>query len=221
MIGDYLPFWEKLGKAEQEKLEGCAKKQTIKKGTLVAGEHRECTGILVVTKGQLRVFVLSEEGKEITLFRLLERDFCLFSASCTMNGLTFEVMIEAMEETEVYRIPPEVYKQLREQSLAISNYTSEVMASRFSDVMWLLDQILNKRLDSRLAALLLEESSLAASEVITVTHEQLGNHLGSPREVITRMLRHFQKEQLIGMSRGKIELLDAEGLTALAEDSIR
>ena len=211
MIGDYLPFWEKLGKAEQEKLEGCAKKQTFKKGTLVAGEHRECTGILVVTKGQLRVFVLSEEGKEITLFRLLERDFCLFAASCTMNGLTFDVMIEAMEETEVYRIPPEVYKQLREQSLAISNYTSEVMASRFSDVMWLLDQILNKRLDSRLAALLLEESSLA----------ELGNHLGSPREVITRMLRHFQKEQLIGMSRGKIELLDTERLTALAEDSIR
>jgi len=221
MIGDYLPFWEKLKKVEQEKLEGCAKKQTFKKGTLVVGEHEECTGILVVTKGQLRVFVLSEEGKEITLFRLLERDFCLFSASCTMNSLTFDIMIEAMEETEVYRIPPEVYKQLREQSLVISNYTGEVMASRFSDVMWLLDQILNKRLDGRLAALLLEEQSFTGDSVLTVTHEQLGNHLGSSREVITRMLRHFQQEHLIQLSRGKIELLDIEGLAVLAEGSMR
>lgn len=221
MLAEYLPFWDKLNEKEQEKLKNCAKEQTFEKGTLVVGEHRECTGILVVTKGQLRVFVLSEEGKEITLFRLLERDFCLFSASCTMNNLTFDIMIEAMEETTVYRIPPEVYKQMREQSLVISNYTNEVMASRFSDVMWLLDQILNKRLDGRLAALLLEEQSFAQSDVLTVTHEQLGNHLGSPREVITRMLRHFQGEQLIRLSRGKIELLDLEGLAALAEDSMR
>lgn len=108
-----------------------------------------------------------------------------------------------------------------EKSPAVANYTSQLMASHFSDVMWIMDQALNKKLDSRLAALLLEERELGGSDELHITHEQLGGHLGSVREVVTRMLKYFQGEGLVRLGRGSISILDVPGLEALAGDSIR
>lgn len=221
MLGEYLPFWNRLTPQEQQQFIDNSREETLKKGRMIAGEHEECTGLLVIKKGYLRAYVISDEGKEITLFRLFDHDFCLFSASCMIKNLSFDVMIEAVEETEVYRIPANVYKHLMEESAVVANYTNELMASRFSDVMWLMDQVLNKHLDSRLAALLVEESELNGNTMLTITHEQLGNHLGSAREVVTRMLKVFQSESLIRLSRGKIEILDMEALKKTAADSMR
>ncbi len=87
--------------------------------------------------------------------------------------------------------------------------------------MWLMDQILNKKLDTRLAAFLLEESALSGSNVVTITHEQIANHLGSVREMISRMLDYFQKEGLVRLGRGNIRLLNLPKLTDLAQRSLR
>ena len=96
------------------------------------------------------------------------------------------------------------------------------MARRFSDVMWLMEQALYKKLDVRLAALLLEESALAGGgRSLSVTHEQLAHHLGSAREVVTRMLRYFQEEGLVSLRRGGLEITDAEALRRLAESAAR
>lgn len=138
-----------------------------------------------------------------------------------LHSLQFDIQIEALEETVVYQIPTEAYKSIMEQSAAVANYTNELMASRFSEVVWLMDQVLNHRLDSRLAALLLEEKDLAGSDTLVCTHEQLGNHLGSAREVVTRMLRYFQEENLVRLTRGKIEITNEKGLEALAGESLR
>lgn len=220
-IGDYLPFWGKLTRQQQEQLSGSAVEKRYAKGALVSGEGQECTGLLLVLSGQLRAYILSQEGKEITLYRLLPRDLCLFSASCMLNSLEFTVMVEAMEDTSVYLIPSDMYKKLMEQCLPISNYTNELMASRFSSVVWLIEQVLGKRMDSRLAALLLEEAELAGNDVLEITHEQLAGHLGSAREVVTRMLRYFQQEGMVSLSRGKIKLIDLGRLSAIAQESIR
>ena len=107
------------------------------------------------------------------------------------------------------------------RSAPVANYTSELMASRFSDVMWLIDQIQNKKLDSRLAAFLVEESRLDGSKELRLTHEQIANHLGSAREVITRMLKYFQSEGLVKLSRGSVVIEDAACLEKLAEASFR
>ena len=108
-----------------------------------------------------------------------------------------------------------------QQSAAVANYTNEVMATRFSDVMWLLDQILNKKLDARLAAFLLEESALEQTDTLAITHEMIAEHLGSAREVVTRMLRYMKDEGLVELARGTVKIADAARLQALAGDSLR
>lgn len=218
---NFFPFWSKLSQDEQKTLSQSEKEREYKKGSIVSGDKTQCTGLLTVVSGQLRAYVITDEGKEITLYRLFERDICLFSASCMLNSIQFDIMIEALEDTKVYVIPADVYKRLMERSAPVANYTNELMASRFSDVMWIMDQILSKKLDGRLAALLIEEEDLAGGDTLSATHEQLANHLGSAREVITRMLRYFQSEGIVKLTRGKIQITDRNRLEELAHDSIR
>ena len=142
----------------------------------------------------------------------MEGDICLFSASCMMRSIQFEVMIAAERDTELWIIPTDSYKTVMEHSAVLSNFTNEVMAARFSDVMWLLEQILWKRFDQRLAGFLLEESALEGTDVLKITHEAIGSHLGNPREVVTRMLRYFQSEGLVKLSRATVEITDRETL---------
>lgn len=217
----YLPFWDQMTRAQQQELEQAADRQSFRKGMVVHAGSGHCTGLLVVCAGQLRVFTLSEEGKELTLYRLLERDICLFSAACMLRGAQFDLSVQAEQDTVVFHIPPEVYRRLMESCTAVANYTNELMATRFSDVMWLMDQLLHKKMDSRLAALLLEEEALSGSAVLTLTHEQLASHLGSAREVVTRLLRHLTQEGLVRLGRGTVEILDEAGLEQLAGDSLR
>ena len=142
---------------------------------------------------------------------------CLFSASCMMRSIQFDVTIEAEKDTELWSIPSEIYQSLMEESAPVANYTNEVMASRFSDVMWLIEQIMWKSLDKRVAAFLLEEAVIEETQILKITHEAIANHLGSHREVITRMLRYFQNEGMVRLSRGTIELVDSNRLESLCE----
>lgn len=118
--------------------------------------------------------------REITLYRLFERDLCLFSASCMMRSIQFDITIQAEKDTELWVIPAEIYKQVMDESAPLSNFTGEVMAARFSDVMWLIEQILWKSFDKRLAAFLLEEAAIEGTHTLRITHELIGNHMGNP-----------------------------------------
>ena len=188
----------------------------IKKGTVIHRGSLDCTGLLLVRSGQLRAYILSDEGREITIYRLIEMDVCLFSASCIMRNIQFDISIEAERDTQVWVIPADFYRELMEESAVVANYTNRLMSGRFSEVMWLMEQILWKRLDQRLADFLLQESVLEGETVLPITHEKIANHLGSAREVVTRMLRYFQGEGLVKLSRGCVELTDLGGLSALS-----
>lgn len=215
-LAEDFPIWDQLTADQQACLSGAAVRRSVPRGTMLAGGGTDCAGLLLVHSGQLRAYILSEGGREITLYRLFDLDMCLFSASCVMRSLQFEVMVQAEKDTDLWMIPPEVYRALMESSAPVSNYTGEVMAARFSEVMWLMEQILWKSVDTRLAAFLLEESALEGSRRLRVTHEGLANHLGTAREVVTRMLRYFQDEGLVRLSRGCVELTDPAGLAALS-----
>lgn len=173
--------------------------------------------MFLIQSGQLRAYILSDEGREITLYRLFDMDICLFSASCIMRSIQFDVSIKAEKNTNLWIIPTEIYKNIMEESAPVANYTNELMASRFSDVMYLVEQILWKSLDKRVAAFLLEKSSIEESRKLKITHETIANHLETHREVITRMLRYFQDEGMMKLSRGIIELLDEQELAALRD----
>jgi CRP/FNR family transcriptional regulator len=101
------------------------------------------------------------------------------------------------------------------ESLPVSKYTNDLMASRFSEVMWLMEQIMWKSFDKRLAAFLVEESGIEGTTLLKVTHEKIANHMGTAREVVTRMLRYFQGEGLVKLTRGAIEIVDEAKLEEL------
>ena len=216
-FSQYFPIWNKLTDDQRQRITQRVVRREAKKGTLLHDGSNECTGLLLVRTGQLRAYILSDEGREITIYRLFDRDMCLFSASCIMRSIQFDITVEAEKDTELWLIPPDVYQSVMNESAAVANYTNEVMATRFSEVMWLMEQIMWKSLDKRLAAFLAEESAIEGSETLKLTHETIAKHLGSHREVITRMLRYFQSEGWVKVSRGTVEILDMDALEGLSE----
>ena len=210
-----FPIWNQLTKNQQDRLLGSLMTSRVSKGTVVHNGSADCTGLLLLKSGQLRAYILSDEGREITLYRLFDMDMCLFSASCIMRSIQFEIIIEAEKDTELWIIPADVYKNIMNEAAPAANYTNELMASRFSDVMWLIEQIMWKSLDKRVAAFLLEEAAIEGTYELKITHETIANHLGSHREVITRMLRYFQNEGMVRLSRGMVAVLDEKKLRAL------
>ena len=214
-LRDFFPVWAQLSAQQQNKLSTGTVARNVKKGSALHSGSSECTGLLLVREGQLRAYILSDEGREVTLYRLFDRDICLFSAACIMRSIQFEIMIEAEKDTSLWVIPAEIYQSIMAESAPLSNFTNEIMASRFSEVMWLMEQIMWKSFDKRLAGFLLEESALEGSTVLKLTHDSIAKHMGTAREVVTRMLRYFQGEGMVKLSRGAVEIADEKALEVL------
>lgn len=212
-----FPIWHQLTDDQRERIYGSLINRSVQKGTVLHGGSGDCTGLLLVRSGQLRAYILSEEGREVTIYRLFDRDLCLLSASCIMRSIQFDIIVEAEKDTDLWMIPAEVYRRIMTESAPLSNYTNEIMAARFSEVMWLVEQIMWKSMDRRVAAFLLEEAAIEDAELLRLTHETIANHLGTHREVVTRMLRYFQDEGMVRLARGSVELLDKKRLEALRD----
>lgn len=213
----HFPIWDKLTPAQQKTISQTSFQRSVSKGTVLHNGSVSCLGMLLILSGQLRSYIVSDEGREITLYRLFERDVCIFSASCVMQNIQFEVTIEAEKDSEILVLPPHIYKSLMEESAPMANFSNQIMTSHFSEVMWLIEQIMWKSFDKRLAAFLVEETLLENTDILKITHEKIANHLGTAREVVTRMLRYFQSENLVRLSRGTIEITDKKGLEELSE----
>lgn len=216
-LNTWIPGWGQLTPAQQTRLSEAARPRAFSAGELIHNGDADCVGLLLVKSGRLRVFIISEDGREITLYRLLPGEICLFSASCMMPQIAFAVTVTAEAPSEVLVLPPDVYKAVMAESAPLANFTNELIAARFSDVMWLIEQILWKSFDRRLAAFLLAEAKLEHSATLHLTHEAIANHMGTAREVVTRMLRYFQGEGWVKLARGTLQLTDEPSLRALAE----
>lgn len=216
-FSQYFPVWDKLTMAQQQHLLSVSHPLQAKAGTVLHNGSMDCLGLLLIRSGQLRVYTLSDEGREITLYRLFDMDICLFSASCVMPNVQFEVVVEAEKDCDMWVIPSCLFKNLMEESAPVANYANQLISSRFSEVMWLMEQIMWKSFDKRLAAFLLEESALEEASSLKITHEKIANHMGTAREVVTRMLRYFQNEGLVQLTRGTVEITDAKRLARLSE----
>ena len=214
---NYFPIWDKLTTEQQDWIAQMIEFRSVKKGTQIHDSSAECLGLVLVKSGQLRSYILSDDGREITIGRLFEYDVSLLSASCVMPDLQLNVMIDAEKDTEFWSIPAYVFKKLMEESLAVSNYSRNLLSSNFSELMWLMEQIMWKSFDKRLAAFLLEEMQLEEASVLKITHEKIAAHMGTAREVVTRMLRYFQNEGMVRLTRGTIEIIEREQLEDLSD----
>ena len=216
-FAEYLPFWGKLTEEQRQRIANVIEFHQFKKDSHIHDSSADCLGLVIVRSGQLRAYILSPDGREITIGRLTEFDVSLLSASCVMPDMQFNVMIEAEKDSEFWSIPACLFKNLVDESLAVSNYSRNLLSSNFSELMWLMEQIMWKSFDKRLAAFLLEEAQLEESALLKITHEQSANHMGTARAVVTRMLRYFQSEGMVKLTRGTIELADEKKLQGLAD----
>ena len=207
-----LPFWQLLTEQERDTVQQSAMVRRYEKGALIHDGGSECLGLLLVLSGEIRTYLLSDEGREVTLFRLYPGELCVLSASCVISQITFDTQMTAQQETEVLIIPAGLVAALTEQNLSVRCFLYELATQRFSDVMWAMQQILFKGLDRRLAEFLLSEAARTGSDTICMTHEQLAQHISSAREAVARMLKTFSEEGLVELKRGVITLRDKDGL---------
>ena len=210
-----FPFWNDISQYDRDTFINSSQTLHFHAGRTIH-DGGECTGVILVKSGVLRLYLLSDEGKEVTLYRLFPGDTCILSASCVLHTLTFDVLIDAEEDSECVVVGGCAYEGLWQRSDAVKIYTYETALSRFSDVMWVMQQILFMSMDKRLAIFLLDEASKTGSDTVKLTHEQIAKYMGSAREVVSRMLKYFSSEGLITASRSEgIKIVDKKRLRNL------
>lgn len=208
-------FWEQLSEPEKLKLEENSYPFRYKRGETIHGGEQDCVGILLVRSGGIRTYILSEDGREVTLYRLSAGDVCVLSSSCVISNITFDVHIDADFDSELLIINSEVYSEIADTNIYVENFTNKEAVARFSDVMWAMQQILFMSFDKRLASFLIDEISRTGNVEIMLTHDAIAKYVGSAREVVSRMLKYFASEGIVELQRGGLTVLDKQRLRKL------
>ncbi len=215
LFKDTFPFWDEMADADKETFVRSSAFFKFNKGVNIH-DGNECTGVIIIKSGVLRLYMMSEEGKEITLYRLFPGEMCIFSASCVLDAVTFDVYVDAEEDSECVVVGGCAYEDLARRMPEAKIFALETAVSRFSDIMWVMQQILFMSMDRRLAVFLLDEISKTKNDIVKLTHEQIAKYMGSAREVVSRMLKYFSSEGLISFSRSEgIKILDKKRLRGL------
>ena len=207
-----LPFWNNLSKEEKENILSFSIVQSYKKGSFIHTQEDTCLGLIYVLEGNIRVYMVSEEGKEITLYHIKENEVDVLSASCVVNQITFDTELIAKEDSTLLIVPVTILSPLKDSNIHVRSYIYEVLAERFSDVMWTLQQVLFLKMDQRIATYLLDVSNTSNSLSIHTSHEDIAQEINSAREVVARVMKHLQDDGLVEMKRGVITILDKKRL---------
>lgn len=210
-----FPFWSELNKEQQDALLRSVTLHTVPTRTVLHTDSIDCPGVFIIAAGQL-AYIHSEQRKEATVWRPLDGDVCVMSALCMIKDVQFDIVVEKECDTSLWVIPAATWQKLMDSSTAVASYTTRLMASRLSEAMWLMEQVMWDGFDKRLVTFLIQEHLFEESNELSITHERIAMHLGTVREVVTRMLRHFQQEGLVELSRGTIRLLDTDGLKKIS-----
>ena len=208
-------FWTHISEIDREKLLENSHEISYSKGDTIHGGEEDCMGILIIKSGGLRTYMLSEDGREITLYRLTPGDVCVLSSSCVLQNITFDVHIDADFDSELVLVSSDVYTELASQNIYVDNFTQKEAVARFSDVMWAMQQILFMSFDRRLANFIFDEIARTGELELKMTHESIAKYVGSAREVVSRMLKYFAEEGIVSMQRGGLTVIDKSKLRNL------
>lgn len=216
-LNDNLPFFKNLSEEEKTMIYNASHIEEYKLGELIYSKYKSCSGIVLVAKGQLRAFMSSLSGKEITLFRLFQNDICILSSSCVYQNLSYDINLQVEEDASLIIIDGKFFKEVLDRNLSVQNFMLEITQNKLSEIMWVLEQVVFFSLEHRVSDYLINEHYLKNSSEIYITHEAIANDLGSSREVISRILKRFEKDNLIEMGRGYIKIVDIKGLKLLCK----
>lgn len=209
-FSEVFSFWKDLSPTQAAFLEQNLRTEVFSAGKLIHRSDGECRGVMAVLSGSLRVYCVSDEGREVTLYRVEKGDVCILSASCLMDSIVFDVLIEAVEETTVSLIPSAALHKVELENPLVELYIYKNATEKFSEVLWTIQQVLFMKIDQRIALALHDERLRQKSNVLSVTHEDLAKQIGSVREVVSKTLKYMEEEGLVRLGRGKIEILDGD-----------
>ncbi|MDD4689459.1 MAG: Crp/Fnr family transcriptional regulator [Eubacteriales bacterium] len=207
-----LPYYNHLTDEQKHTILNHWVKKSYKKGQIIHGLSEECLGQFCVISGEIRAYIVSEDGREITLYRMRDNETCVISASCVISQITFETQLVAETDCEMYVLGSGVFSKLTEDNIYVKCYMYELLTKRFSRVMFVMQQIIFLGFDRRLASFLISEYETTNSIEIRMTHEQIAMHTNSAREVVARMLKRFSNDGLVEYKRGVIVLKDLQAL---------
>jgi CRP/FNR family transcriptional regulator len=212
---ELFPSLRDLAPSSRALLEGSARRTACASGTQLIARGDLVAGAYLVERGALRVYYVSAEGREGTLYWVEPGQSCILAINCMFSRLAYPAWVESEGPTEVTVIPGDVYRRLFAAEPAIQNFTFDVLSGRLFELMALIEETASQGLEARLASFLLRRAKGEAD--IAITHEQIARHLTTSREVVTRTMRRLSARRLIAATQGRISLLDADGLRRLSE----
>ncbi|MBP3853446.1 MAG: Crp/Fnr family transcriptional regulator [Erysipelotrichaceae bacterium] len=212
-----LPFFTYLTQEEQQQLANISYLASFQKGQIIHDQGSDCLGMIMVLDGELRTFMLSDEGREITLYRLEKDDVDILSASCVVNQITFDTQMVAVRDCTLLVIPAVHLSQWKEKNIYIRSFIYELATDRFSDVMWMIQQTLFLRVDQRIAIYLLDAYHKTKNPEIKTTQEEIALEINSAREVVARMVKNMVKEGWLQTKRGTFIIQDAHALQTIIQ----
>ena len=205
-----MPFLQRADASLIKDLKQHAQYAKIPAGHDVFVDGDRVDGIALLLSGVVRVYKIGETGREITLYRFGLGESCILSANAIMSQKTFPAIATVEEDAEAVMIPADVFREWVNKYEMWREFVFDLLSERLSTVMTVVDEVVFKRMDRRVASLLLNQAKV--QNPMRVTHQEIAAELGSSREVISRILEDFSKEELIESGRGTLEVLDMEGL---------
>lgn len=187
-----------------------AQRLTVPAGTVVFDEHQPCQGFPFVLSGGIRVVKPAANGRELPLYRVLPGESCIITSSCLIDRTDYNARGIAESETALALMPRALFDELMGQA-PFRSFVFHLFSERVAELMQLVEEVAFRKLDQRLAGLL-----LGKGRVIRATHQQLADELASVREMVSRLLKGFAEQGLVRLSREQIEILDPAGLRRLA-----
>ena len=205
-----MPFLSRADASLVNELRQHANFARIPAGHDVFVDGDRVDGIALLLSGVVRVYKIGETGREITLYRFGLGQSCILSANAILSEKSFPAIATVEEDAEAVMIPADVFRTWVNRYDLWREFVFDLLSERLSTVLAVVDEVVFKRMDRRVAAWLLNQAKV--QNPMRVTHQEIAGELGSSREVISRILEDFSREGLMNSGRGTIEVLDFEGL---------
>ncbi len=204
------PVLDALPAALRAKVLEQAQTVTVPAGAVLFDEHQPCQGFPFILDGGIRVLKPSAGGRELPLYRVLPGESCIITSSCLLGHTDYNARGVTLGETTLVLLPRPIFDELLDQR-AFRDFVFHLFSERIADLMQLIEEVAFRKLDQRLAGLL-----LGKGKVVHATHQQLADELGSVREMVSRLLKGFGEQGLVRLGREQVEILDPAGLRRMA-----
>ncbi len=213
---EFLTQIQQAAPEVQGEFEKYALRKKVEKGEILSVEGGSCGYIPLVERGIIRVFKIGSSGREVTLYRIGPGESCILTVSCALTNKEFPAVAKVEKEGEIFLIPSQIFKDWLERFAFWKRYVFELLSKRLLSILEKLDDISFRRMDGRVAEFLLNHLP-ENKRIVRVTHQEIARELGSSREVISRILKELEKERVITLHRGKIEILNPAALRRLID----